>query len=178
MDSTILKNQIRRQGRFGPSARPMLVSSHANRILGLFMLWWGWLAFNCGSTYGISGDKWKFAARAAVATMNASVGGGIVATLASMATRRPRGVCDVGDVINGILTALVSITASCAVATPVDALLIGALSSACAMLTVPLMERWQIDDPVMNLVKLLSVSKCLNLFNFYSIYNVIQSGME
>ena len=24
---------------------------------------WGWLAFNCGSTYGISGGKWKLAAR-------------------------------------------------------------------------------------------------------------------
>lgn len=24
---------------------------------------WGWLGFNCGSTFGISGQKWKLAAR-------------------------------------------------------------------------------------------------------------------
>jgi len=24
---------------------------------------WGWLGFNCGSTFGISGVKWKLAAR-------------------------------------------------------------------------------------------------------------------
>lgn len=32
-------------------------------ILGLFMLWWGWLALNCGSTFGVTDGKWKIAAR-------------------------------------------------------------------------------------------------------------------
>ena len=32
-------------------------------ILGLFMLWWGWLSFNAGSTFGISGNKWRLSAK-------------------------------------------------------------------------------------------------------------------
>ena len=48
----------RRSGRsFNRMACP------TNVILGTFMLWWGWLGFNCGSTFGISGGKWKLAAR-------------------------------------------------------------------------------------------------------------------
>ena len=27
------------------------------------MLWWGWLAFNAGSTFGISGNKWRLSAK-------------------------------------------------------------------------------------------------------------------
>ena len=30
---------------------------------GLYMLWWGWLAFNAGSTFGISGNKWRLSAK-------------------------------------------------------------------------------------------------------------------
>lgn len=35
-------------------------SSPMNIILGLFMLWWGWLGFNCGSTFGVSGGNDSF----------------------------------------------------------------------------------------------------------------------
>lgn len=49
--------------------------------MGLFVLWWGWLAFNSGSTYGVSGAKWQYAARAAVQTMMGSFGGGIFSLL-------------------------------------------------------------------------------------------------
>ena len=27
------------------------------------MLWWGWLSFNAGSTFGISGNKWRLSAK-------------------------------------------------------------------------------------------------------------------
>ena len=47
------------------------------------MLWWGWLGFNCGSTFGVSGGKWKLASRSAVCTINASCGGGMFATFYS-----------------------------------------------------------------------------------------------
>ena len=39
------------------------MASPPNVLLGTFMLWWGWLGFNCGSTFGVSGGKWKLASR-------------------------------------------------------------------------------------------------------------------
>lgn len=79
--------------------------------MGLFVLWWGWLAFNSGSTYGLSGEKWQYAAQAAVTTMMSSFGGGTVSILYTMI--RLGGRIDALDIINGILGSLVSITAGC-----------------------------------------------------------------
>lgn len=39
---------------------------------------WGWLVFNCGSSFGVTHQRWMYASRAAVTTINASVGGGVV----------------------------------------------------------------------------------------------------
>ena len=54
-----------RKNKFDEHGRPkqMPMASPTNVLLGTFMLWWGWLGFNCGSTFGTSGDKWKIAAR-------------------------------------------------------------------------------------------------------------------
>ena len=52
-----------RIGRFDENAPPRQMASPTNVILGTFMLWWGWLGFNCGSTFGITGMKWKLASR-------------------------------------------------------------------------------------------------------------------
>ena len=52
-----------RTGRFDPNSPPKHMASPTNVLLGTFMLWWGWLGFNCGSTFGISGMKWKLASR-------------------------------------------------------------------------------------------------------------------
>jgi len=68
---------------------------------------WGWLAFNSGSTYGVTGERWQYAARAAVETMIASMGGGLVGLGFSLTN--PNGI-DILSQINGILGALVAVT--------------------------------------------------------------------
>lgn len=54
-----------RLGRYQNGSAPLPLGNPVNACMGLFVLWWGWLAFNSGSTYGVSGKKWGYAARGA-----------------------------------------------------------------------------------------------------------------
>lgn len=49
-----------RQGTYDKSIKKSKPGSLTNVMLGTFMLWWGWLGFNCGSTFGISGGDLDF----------------------------------------------------------------------------------------------------------------------
>lgn len=52
-----------RLNRFENNRKSNDCSNPTNCLIGMFMLWWGWLGFNCGSTFGISGGKWILAAK-------------------------------------------------------------------------------------------------------------------
>ncbi|XP_047740725.1 putative ammonium transporter 3 [Hyalella azteca] len=134
-----------RLGRYDHSDAPLPMGSPTTAILGMFMLWWGWLGFNCGSTFGIRGHKWKYAARTAVTTIQASIGGGLMGMSISWFKNRQ---LEIGDVVNSILGALVSITAGCALFTTFEALLVGMVGGAIAVLTMPLVDKIHVDDPV------------------------------
>ena len=101
-----------RLGRWDiPGDPPM--GSPANAVIGLFMLWWGWLAFNAGSTFGISGRKWILAAKSVVTTLVSASAGCIFAIFHSLYDTD--GKIDILMIINGILGALVGVTAACAI---------------------------------------------------------------
>ncbi|XP_071037845.1 putative ammonium transporter 3 [Parasteatoda tepidariorum] len=136
-----------RLGRYenGNHSNPSL-GSPTNALVGMFMLWWGWLGFNCGSTFGVSGHKWKYAARSAIVTINSSVGGGIAALVLSYLTQRKKFI--VTYLINGILASLVAITGGCALYHPWEAIIVGAVGSVLANCTVPLLDKLHVDDPV------------------------------
>ncbi len=51
-----------RANRFGERGVHQM-SNPTNAVLGAFMLWWGWLAFNTGSTNGVTQRRWRHAAR-------------------------------------------------------------------------------------------------------------------
>ncbi|XP_059612678.1 putative ammonium transporter 3 [Phlebotomus argentipes] len=135
-----------RLGRYEEGINPLPLGNPVNACMGLFVLWWGWLAFNSGSTYGVSGTKWQYAARAAVITMMGSFGGGTFSVLYSMF--RHDGRVDVVDLINGILGSLVSITAGCFLYHAWEAIVIGVIGSLLACITMPLFDKMSVDDPV------------------------------
>ncbi|KAK7068092.1 Ammonium transmembrane transporter activity protein, partial [Halocaridina rubra] len=134
-----------RIGRYDEGDGSLPMGSPTSAILGMFMLWWGWLGFNCGSTYGISGHLWKYAARTATTTLLSSIGGGI----AGMgATWYQKGRLEIPDVINSILGALVSVTAGCALFTTWEALAVGIIGGLISVYGMPLIDKLHIDDPV------------------------------
>lgn len=61
---------------------------------------------------------------------------------------RNEGRADMMDLINGILGSLVSITAGCFLYRAWEAMLIGAIGALLACLTMPLFDKWGVDDPV------------------------------
>mmetsp|Transcript_16622 Transcript_16622/g.47711 ORF Transcript_16622/g.47711 Transcript_16622/m.47711 type:complete len:494 (+) Transcript_16622:65-1546(+) len=122
-------------------------ASPASTLFGLFMLWWGWIGFNCGSTFGITGDKWLVATRAAIITINASAAGGATALFYTLRKTKGKQV-RVHHIVNGILGALVSTSPTCAVVHTWEALIIGVIGSLVANLGNTFVKRFRIDDPV------------------------------
>ncbi|XP_064470306.1 putative ammonium transporter 3 [Ornithodoros turicata] len=131
-----------RDGRYDTSEKPPM-SSPTNVMLGTFTLWWGWLVFNCGSSFGVRHEKWKYASRAAVTTVNASLGGGAVGVFYSYFTSRK---FYVDDIVNAILAALVAVTGTLVHA--ISAIVVGATGALFACWVPMAMDYFHIDDPV------------------------------
>ena len=93
-----------RQGRFDGTrpAEDFRPSSPASILIGLFMLWWGWIGFNCGSSFGITKTKWIVATRAGVTTINSTAGGGLAALAYTKVKSRGR-LLLADEIANGIL---------------------------------------------------------------------------
>ena len=139
-----------RKGRFDGS-RPksdFAPSSPTSMLFGLFMLWWGWIGFNCGSTFGITNDKWLVATRAGIATINSTAGGGAAALLYTQVKTGFKFVRP-SDIASGILGSLVAITPSCACTHTYDALIIGVIGALVALVISDFVElKLKLDDPV------------------------------
>ena len=139
-----------RTGRFDGS-RPetdFLPVSPVSMVFGLFMLWWGWIGFNCGSTFGVTDDRWVTATRAAITTINSSSAGAFVGIASSMIRTKAK-LVKPEDIVNGILGALVAITPCCDSVHTYAAFVIGAIGGLVAnWINHSLLPRLKIDDPV------------------------------
>jgi Amt family ammonium transporter len=138
-----------RIGRFGPNRQSHAIAGHnlPYAVLGTIILWFGWFGFNPGSTLGIvSGDRIGFFAYVATTTNLAAAAGGLSGILVSWAFvhRKP----DLSMLLNGVLAALVAITAACGFVEPWAAVLIGAVAAAVAVWGIGFVERLGIDDPI------------------------------
>ncbi|MCK9905897.1 ammonium transporter, partial [Frankia sp. Cpl3] len=117
----LLKPRI---GKYNKDGSPNLIPGHNQvyTVLGVIILWVGWFGFNAGSTLGsVSG----FFGYVAVTTNLAAAAGAVAALLVSWAVM---GKADIPSMLNGVLSALVAITASCAFVETWAAVVIGAVS--------------------------------------------------
>lgn len=137
-----------RKGKYTADGKvvPMVGSNIPLATLGTFILWLGWFGFNgasqlaAGSIGDISDVSRIFA------NTNLAAAGGVVAALVLMQIMY--GKLDVTMALNGALAGLVSITAEPLAPSPVIAILVGAVGGAIVVFTVPLLDKFKIDDVV------------------------------
>jgi Amt family ammonium transporter len=117
-------------------------------FLGTFILWIGWFGFNAGSTVstGVATSGYgQFFGYVALTTNLAAAAGALGALFAAMILSKK---ADIGAMCNGVLAALVAITASCAFVEPWAAIVIGAVAGAFTYWTSIFLESKGLDDPI------------------------------
>jgi Amt family ammonium transporter len=115
-------------------------------VLGTLILWFGWFGFNPGSTLAVvTGNKVGYFGYVALTT-NLAAAAGAVGGIASawLILRKP----DISMMLNGVLAALVAITAASGFVAPWAAVVIGLVSGLIAVAGVLFVERIGIDDPI------------------------------
>nr|WP_217913585.1 ammonium transporter [Miltoncostaea marina] len=111
-------------------------------VLGVIILWVGWMGFNPASFLSAIGANF---ADVAVNTNLAAGAGVIGATIGSLIMFR---TLDVSQMGNGAIAGLVAITAPCAFVDPWAAVLIGLVGGLIVPPVVVAVDRLRVDDPV------------------------------
>ena len=111
--------------------------------LGALILWFGWFGFNAGST--LSGVDPNIS----LIALNTILAGATGAVAAMILSWRWFGKPDPSMSLNGALAGLVSITAGCATASPIGAIIIGAVGGLLVVVSVEFIDKvLHVDDPV------------------------------
>lgn len=133
-----------RLGKYDSEGKPRPIAGHNLPLaaLGVFILWLGWFGFNPGSQMGADAGP---ISSIAITTNLAAAAGAITAMVTAWIFL---GKPDAGMSLNGALAGLVTITAGCASVSPTSAAIMGALGGIVVVLSVLLLERFRIDDPV------------------------------
>ncbi|MBO8164576.1 MAG: ammonium transporter [Brevibacillus sp.] len=137
----LLKPRI---GKYNPDGSSNVIPGHNQvyTVLGVIILWVGWFGFNAGSTFGSTSGMFGYVA---MTTNLAAAAGAVAALIVSWVVM---GKADIPSMLNGVLAALVAITAACAFVEPWAACLIGALAGIITFYTAVYFDRLGIDDPV------------------------------
>lgn len=136
-----------RIGKYGPGGEVRTIPGHniPMAITGVFILLFGWLGFNAGSTFAATDLR---IASVIFNTVLASCTGALAAMFYSM-MRSDIGKPDPGMTGNGMLAGLVAITAPSGFVAPWAAFVIGAIAGMLVVASVQFLDRKaRIDDPV------------------------------
>ena len=135
-----------RIGRFEANGNPTEVRSNDQSLimLGSFILWFGWYAFNSSSGVCVK-DCMVTASLAAVnTTLSAAAGSMTVLFVHFIQGHR----IQIAPGLNGLLAGLVGITAGCAVVEPFAAVIIGIASGGLYYAFAIFLLRMRVDDPL------------------------------
>src|SRR6266540_503403 len=137
-----------RIGKFGHDGRANPIPGHnmPYAVLGTIILWFGWFGFNPGSTLGVvTGDRIGYFGYVALTTNIAAAAGALGGIVSAwLIIKKP----DVSMMLNGVIAALVAITAASGFVAPWAAVVIGLVSGFIAVAGVLFVERIGIDDPI------------------------------
>lgn len=137
-----------RKGKYGPNGEIRAIPG-ANlplATLGTFILWMGWFGFNGGSVLKLGDIGNAHAVAVVFMNTNAAAAGGLIGALllGYLFFRK----ADLTMALNGALAGLVAITASPDTPTPFVATLIGFGGGLLVVLSILMMDKVKIDDPV------------------------------
>ena len=107
---------------------------------GIFLLWFGWFGFNCGSAMNISDDPLMIG-RVALNTALCSASGGAI-TLLIVSKEY------LETIVNGVLIGLVAATGGAHAMQPWAAVLTGSISGMVIVLWKRMISRFGLDDPL------------------------------
>ena len=133
-----------RKGKFDKDGNPVAIpgSNIPLSAAGVLILWLGWFGFNGGSV--LSADP-ALTSLTLVTTCLAAAAGGIGAALFSGLLYKN---LDLTMFMNGVLGGLVGITAGADQMLPGSAILIGLIAGVIVVLSVALLDKCKLDDPV------------------------------
>jgi Amt family ammonium transporter len=133
-----------RLGKFGPDGKARAFPAHnlVYVVTGTFILLFGWMGFNPGSTLGATD------LRISVIAINTNLAAVAGAATAMVLWYFMFGKPDITMACNGMLAGLVAITAPCAFVSPTSSVVIGILAGAVVCMGVLFNDRvTKIDDP-------------------------------
>jgi len=133
-----------RKGKFDSDGKPVAIpgSNIPLSAAGVLILWLGWFGFNGGSV--LSADP-ALTSLTLVTTCLAAAAGGIGAALFSGILYKN---LDLTMFMNGVLGGLVGITAGADQMLPGSAIFIGLIAGVIVVLSVAILDKCKLDDPV------------------------------
>lgn len=136
-----------RKGKYvDGKVHPIPGSSMPLATLGVFILWLGWFGFNGASQLAMGTIEDAEAISKIFVNTNMAAAAGVIAAV--IYTQLRYGKIDLTMALNGALAGLVAITAEPLAPSVPLAMLIGAIGSILACLTVPLLDKLKVDDVV------------------------------